>query len=78
MNAVQPSGKRIFMVYRRQPLHLGDHDFLLVVLTVSALSGGRYRRLSFIRWVFYLQKYLDFFAEPRIYKSFYNSMYAPL
>ena len=58
--------KRILlMVYRRQPLHLGDHDFSVGRSDgLSALSGGRYLPAELYQgWVFYPAELSRFFCR---------------
>ena len=81
MNPVEPSGKRISSWFTADNLFTGViMAFLLVILAVFLLYPVvDICRLSFIKdGAFTLQNYFDYFSEPRIFRSFYNSMYVSI
>ena len=78
MNPVKPSGTRISSWFTTDNLFTGViMTFLLVILAVFLLYPVvDICRLSFIKdGAFSLQNYLDYFSEPKIFRSFYNSMF---
>ena len=78
MNPVEPSGKRFSSWFTADNLFTGViMAFLLVILAVFLLYPVvDICRLSFIKdGAFSLQNYLDYFSEPKIFRSFYNSMF---
>jgi iron(III) transport system permease protein len=78
MNLVEPSGNKFSTWFSADNLFTGViMAFLLVILAVFLLYPVvDICRLSFFKdGVFTLQNYVDYFSEPRIFRSFYNSMF---
>lgn len=78
MNPNEPSGKSIPRWFTADNLFTGViMTLLLVILAVFLLYPVvDICRLSFLKnGVFTLQNYADYFSEPRIFRSFYNSMF---
>ena len=81
MNPVEPSGTKFSTWFSADNLFTGViMAFLLVILVVFLLYPVvDICRLSFFKdGVFTLQNYVDYFSEPRIFRSFYNSMFVSM
>ncbi|HBD09421.1 MAG TPA: hypothetical protein DCZ69_14290, partial [Syntrophobacteraceae bacterium] len=77
MNPVGPSGNKSSAWFNADNLFTGViMAFMLVILAVFLLYPVvDICRLSFFKdGGFTLQNYVDYFSEPRIFRSFYNSM----
>ncbi|MDO9230814.1 MAG: hypothetical protein Q7U03_14770, partial [Syntrophales bacterium] len=81
MNPVEPSGTKFSTWFSADNLFTGViMAFLLVILVVFLLYPVvDICRLSFFKdGVFTLQNYVEYFSEPRIFRSFYNSMFVSM
>jgi len=81
MNPVAPSGKKSCAWFNADNLFTGvTVALMLVILSVFLLYPVvDICRLSFFKdGVFTLENYADYFSEPRIFRSFYNSMFVSM
>ena len=81
MNPVAPSGKKSPSWFNADNLFTGvTVALMLVILAVFLLYPVvDICRLSFFKdGVFTLENYTDYFSEPRIFRSFYNSMFVSI
>ena len=81
MTPVEPSGTKCSTWFNADNLFTGViMAFMLVILAVFLLYPVvDICRLSFFKdGVFTLQNYVDYFSEPRIFRSFYNSMFVSM